>query len=393
MAWNQPGGAGDKDPWGKRKVPEPGFDLERALRTLRNRMRRFFGIRGDDSIGGGGFGVALVLVVLVVAWVMSGFYIVQQGERGVVIQFGQKTSVKDAGLHWRWPYPIQRVEKVNVEKPFSLSIGFRINARSGAKSKVPKEALVLTQDESVVDVEFSVQYKVDDVEAYLFNVKDPETTIAQAAESALREALAKHTLDIALTEDGRSEVARTAQVLLQKTLDRYAMGVASVTVDKPLVQPPEEVRAAFDEVAKVVKEAQGLKSEAEAYAGEILPRARATVARQIQEAEAYKATIVTHADGDARRFALIANEYIKAPAITRERLYIEMMEQVLTSTTKVFVDTKAGSVINLPIDKLMPTPDNAIAPPPAAETETPAPAKAAPNPRARGDQRTRKVSP
>ncbi len=392
MAWNQPGAAGDKDPWGKRRVPEPGFDLDRALRQLRNRVRAFFGIPGDDNAGGGGFGVGLALILVAAVWLVSGFYILQEGERGVVTQFGQKIAIKEAGLHWRWPYPIQRIEKVDIEKPFSLSIGFRINARSGAKSKVPKEALMLTQDESIVDVESSVQYKVDNVESYLFNVKDTEATVAQAAESALREAMAKTTLDVALTEEGRSEITRYAQTLLQKTVDRYELGVASIAIDKPMVQPPEEVRAAFDDVTKVVKDGQALKTDADAYAAEIIPRARATVARQIQEAEVYKADTIKHADGDARRFALIANEYLKAPAITRERLYIEMMEQVLTNTTKIIVDQKSG-MINLPIDKLVPA-SEAASPALPAETEAPAPTKGtAPNPRSRSDQRARKVAP
>jgi len=392
VAWNQPGGAGDRDPWGKRKPEAQKFNPEQVLRRLNKRIRDVFGMRGDDQTGGGGAGIALVLVVVVAIWALSGFYILQQGERGVVLTFGRKSEAAEAGLHWRWPYPIQRVEKVNVEKISSIPIGYRVSARSGARSAMPKEALMLTQDENIVDVQLSVQVKVNDAEAYLFNVVDPDATIAQATESAVRETMMRTRLDVALTDAGRGEIARAAQESLRRTLDRYRLGVTIVAIEKPTVQPPEDVKSAFDEMAKVDRDVQGLKSEAQAYAADIIPRARATVARQVQEAEGYKASTVTRAEGDTRRFTQIANEYLKAPAITRERLYIETMEQVLSNTTKVLVDQKGGNnVIYLPLDKLVPATDATGAALPG-EAESTAP-KGVPNPRGRGDQRNRRTVP
>jgi membrane protease subunit HflK len=388
VAWNQPGGAGDKDPWGKQRKPEQGFDIERALRDLWSRVRAFLGIREDNKAGGGAFGIGLVLGAVLAVWLAFGVYVVQEGERGVVIRFGQKIDIREAGLHWHWPYPIGRVEKVNVEAVSSMPIGYRVSVRGGDHSKMPREALMLTQDENLIDVEFAVKYRVADPEAYLFNVADAQATIAQAAEAAMRETVAGRTLDALFTEQGRSEVARAAQERLLRTLEPYRTGVAIVAVDKPRVQPPDEVRSAFDEVAKAGKEAQGLKSEAEAYAADILPRARTTATRKVQEAETYKASVITRAEGDARRFTQIAQEYLKAPAVTRERLYIEMMEQVLSNTTKVFVS--GNNTVQLSIDR----------PAPAVNDTEPVPAEGGviaprdtPSPRARGDQRSRRVSP
>jgi membrane protease subunit HflK len=393
VAWNQPGGAGDKDPWGKRK-PNETFDIERLLRNVQNRLRGLFGGRGDGEGSGRGFGIGLIAIVAVVVWGLSGVYIVQQGERGVVLRFGQMTEITEAGLHWRLPYPVERVEKVNVEKVSTIEIGYRSNPRSGGKSKVAKEALMLTQDENIIEIEFAVQYKIKDAAAYLFNVKDPETTISQATESAVREVVGKSTLDFAMTE-GRDDVARAAQELLQQILDRYHAGIQVVTVQTQKAQPPEEVKSAFDDAVKAREDEQRLKNEAEAYANDVIPRARGAAARLMQEAEGYKASTIARADGDARRFTQIAAEYVKAPAVTRERLYIETMEQVYSNTTKIFVDQKGGNnLIYLPLDKLIPPPaENAgSVAPPMTEAES-VPAKNAAGARSRGDQRNRRTTP
>ncbi len=355
MAWNEPGKPGDKDPWGQRRKPDGGGggpDLDRIVKNIQQKLSGLFG-----GLGGGrasGFGLGLVVVAALFIWMLSGFYVVNQGERGVVLRFGKLSQITEAGLRWHLPYPIESVEKVNVEKVSTIEIGYRSNPRTGSKSKVPKEALMLTQDENIIDIEFAVQYKIKNAADYLFNVRDPETTIVQATESAVREVVGQTTLDFALTE-GRDQVARSARDVLQGILDKYQTGVQIVTVETQKAQPPDEVKPAFDDAVKAREDEQRLKNEAEAYANDVIPRARGAAARVLQEADGYKASVIAHAEGDTRRFSQIASEYVKAPAVTRERMYIDTMEQVLSNTTKIFVDQKAGTnLIYLPLDKLVP---------------------------------------
>lgn len=373
MAWNVPGGSGDKDkdPWGQRRKPGAGgSDVDRLLRDIQQKITGLFGGGSGDGDGRGRtWGVGLIIAVAVGLWLLSGIYVVQPGERGVVLRFGAKNEVTEPGLHWRWPLPIEKVEKVDVERVPIVEIGYR-SARSGAKTKVPKEALMLTEDENIIDIEFAVQYKVKDATAYLFNVNDPEATIAQATESAVREVVGKSTLDFALTE-GREQVARSARELLQQTLDRYNTGIEIVAVETQKAQPPEEVKAAVDDAVKAREDQQRLKNEAEAYANDVIPRARGAAARMLQEAEGYKASTIARAEGDARRFGQVSKEFSKAPSVTRERLYIETMEQVLSNTTKIFVDQKgSNNVLYLPIDKIIPRADTGSA---AASPTSPAP--------------------
>ncbi len=370
MAWNEPGKPGDKDPWGQRRKPDAGGgpDLDRIVRNIQQKFASLFGGRGGGQASG--FGLGLIVAVALFVWLVTGFYVVNQGERGVVLRFGKKTEITEAGLRWHLPFPIEKVEKVNVEKVSTIEIGYRSNPRSGGMSKVPKEALMLTEDENIIDIEFAVQYKIKDAADYLFSIRDPETTIVQATESAVREVVGRSTLDFALTE-GRDQVARGARDLLQQILDKYKIGVQIVTVETQKAQPPDEVKPAFDDAVKAREDEQRLKNEAEAYANDVIPRARGAAARVTQEAEGYKASVIARADGDARRFSQIATEYVKAPAVTRERLYLETMEQVLSSTTKIFIDQKAGNnLIYLPLDKLMPMGEPASAPPAAAPVES-----------------------
>lgn len=398
MAWNEPGSSGNKDPWGRRKS-DGGSDLDQIVRRLQQKLGGLFGGRkGGGEIGGGrarGFGAGLIVVVALVVWLLSGLYIVQQGERGVVLRLGKQTEITEAGLRWHLPFPLERVEKVNVEKVSTIEVGYRSNPRTGGKTKVPKEALMLTGDENIIDIEFAVQFKIKDAAQFLFNVRDPETTITQATESAVREVVGKSTMDFALTE-GRDEVARNTRALLQEILDRYNAGVHIVTVETQKAQPPEEVKSAFDDAVKAREDEQRLKNEAEAYANDVIPRARGAAARMIQEAEGYKAATIARAEGDARRFSAIASEYAKAPGVTRERLYLETMEQVYSNTTKIFVDQKGGNnLLYLPLDKLVQgamevgPPTAAIVAPP--EPETGGAQKA--TPRSRADQRKRGVAP
>jgi len=356
VAWNEPGKPGDKDPWGQRRKPGAGSpDLDRIVRNIQQKLSGLFGGMGGGQASG--FGIGLVVVVALVIWLLSGFYIVNQGERGVVLRFGKKTDITEAGLRWHMPYPIEKVEKVNVDKVSTIEIGYRSNPRTGSKSKVPKEALMLTQDENIIDIEFAVQYKIKNAADYLFDVRDPETTIVQATESAVREVVGRSTLDFALTE-GRDQVARSAREVLQQILDKYKTGVQIVTVETQKAQPPDEVKPAFDDAVKAREDEQRLKNEAEAYANDVIPRARGAAARVLQEADGYKASVIAHADGDARRFSQVASAYAKAPAVTRERLYIDTMQQVLSNTTKIFVDQKAGNnLIYLPLDKLLTMPE------------------------------------
>jgi membrane protease subunit HflK len=382
VPWNQPGGSGEKDPWGQRRKPGQAVpDLDQIVRNIQNRLRGLFGGgKGGAGPGGGfggragGFGIGLIAVVAFFVWLVTGTYIVQQGERGVVLRFGKKTEITEAGLHWRLPFPLERVEKVNVEAVSVVEVGYTTDPRSGTKRKVPKEALMLTEDENIIDIEFAVQYKIKDAADFLFNVKDPRTTISQATESAVREVVGKSTLDFALTE-GRDQVARSARELLQQILDKYKSGIHIVAVETQKAQPPDEVKSAFDDAVKAREDEQRLKNEAEAYANDVIPRARGGAARLMQEAEGYKASVIARADGDARRFAQIAVEYAKAPGVTRERLYLEAMEQVLSNSTKIFVDQKAGNnILYLPLDKLLPAVEAAPSLPRSAEPEAaPAP--------------------
>jgi membrane protease subunit HflK len=383
VAWNEPGSNGDKDPWGKRRKEQGPPDLDQILKNIRNALAGLLGGRrgGDGGARGGDggdrvnrIGLGLIIAVALVLWGLSGFYIVQQGERGVVLKFGKKTEISGPGLHWRWPYPIERVEKVNVDQVSTLWIG-----RRGEKSAGADAGYMLTEDENIIVVEFSVQYKVKDASDYLFNVRDPVPTILQATESAAREIVGKSQLDYVMTE-GQLEVADKTRALLQEILDRYKTGIQIVKVQMQKASPPDEVKASFDDAVKAREDEQRLKNEAEAYSNDIIPRARGAAARLIQEAQGYKASVTARAEGDARRFGAIVSEYAKAPTVTRERMYIETMEQVLSNTTKIFVDQKAGNnLLYLPLDRLVPRaaasgvgPANTLQPlPEPAETTAP----------------------
>ncbi|MBI5613159.1 MAG: FtsH protease activity modulator HflK [Gammaproteobacteria bacterium] len=396
MAWNEPG-PGGKEPWGQRKKPQGPPDLDQILKNLQERARGLFGGKGRGGGGEGGankvsgFGAGLIAMVAVILWLASGFYIVNEGQRGVVLQFGAKTEITDAGLHWRWPFPLETVEKVNVSQVSTIEIGYRKSDKTGGTSKVPKEALMLTQDENILDIEFAVQYKIKDAADYLFNVRDIQTTLMSATESAVREVVGKSDLDFIITE-GRDQVGQNTRVLLQEIMDRYKSGIQIVTVQMQKALPPEEVKAAFDDAVKAREDEQRLKNEAEAFANDMIPRARGNAARMLQEAEGYKASVIARAEGDAKRFSQIVAEYAKAPGVTRDRLYIETMERVFSNTTKILVDQKAGNnILYLPLDKLVAQGATRTAGPvntlqPLPEPDSPAPAA---RDRTRDSQRTR----
>jgi membrane protease subunit HflK len=302
---------------------------------------------------GGGIGFGVIVVVVLALWLLSGFYVVQQAERGVVLRFGKLQEVTEAGLRWHLPFPIEGVEKVDVQNVFQQEVGYRSNERTGRASHVPAEALMLTEDENIVDIEFAVQYQISNAANYLFNVQNPEETIAQVTESAIREIVGKSTLDHVITE-GRVDVADKTQALLQEILERYKTGIVVTTVKMQKAQPPEQVKAAFDDAVKAREDEQRFKNEAQAYSNDILPRARGNAARLVQEGEGYKASVIARSEGDAQRFSKIAREYEKAPAITRERLYLESIEAVLSNSTTVLIDQKGGNnILYLPLDKIV----------------------------------------
>lgn len=361
MPWNIPGGSGDKDPWGKGRGDQGPPDLDEIVRKLQNKLGSLFGGgKGGKGSGGGsaatsgGLSAGLIAGILLIVWLATGFYIIQQSERGVVLRFGEKSKVVRAGLRWHIPWPIERVEKVNVETVSIIEIGYRTNKRrGGTKTSVPIEALMITQDENIIDLEFAVQYRIKDASDWLFNVRDPRTNIQQATESAIREISGKNTMDFILTE-GRDDIGQRTHAVLQEILDRYKSGVHIVKLEMQRAYPPEQVKAAFDDANKAREDQERIKNEAEAYANDILPRARGRAARLIQQAKGYKASVVARSEGDARRFSAVAREYAKAPRVTRDRLYLETLEDVMSRTTKVIVDQKGGNnLIYLPLDKLM----------------------------------------
>jgi len=353
MAWNEPGGSGNngsgnKDPWGNRGNQGPP-DLDEFIKKLQAKLGGLFGGKGGSGSTGGGvsggnagsISLGLIVAVLLGIWGLSGIYIVDQGRQGVVLQFGAFSSITEPGPHW-YPRFIQTVEIVNVEDIRSVNLGH-----------VSDEALMLTQDENIIDIKFTVQYKVKDAKDYLFNVRDPDLTLRQATESAVREIVGKNKLDFVITE-GRVAVSAGVGELIQKILDSYSTGITVVNLNMQDAQPPEQVQQAFDDAIKAREDKQRSINEAEAYSNDVLPKARGKAARVVQEAKAYQAEVVAHAEGKTERFLKVLSEYKKAPKVTRERLYLDAMEEVMASSNKVMVDVKGGNnLMYLPLDKII----------------------------------------
>ncbi|MBX2869228.1 MAG: FtsH protease activity modulator HflK [Acidiferrobacterales bacterium] len=384
MPWNQPGSGGgdDRDPWGQNGSRNSGNggrrngdrdgppDIDEVLRDAKNRIDSLFGGRrgggsggsGSGSSKGGGDGVSagailLLLVVGLGVWGFSGFYQVDQGEQALEMRFGAYSETKDAGLRWHWPSPLETVEIVNTQNVNTVEVGYRDSGR--AIQTVPREALMLTQDENIIDVRFAVQYDIKDPTKLLFNVSEynprdiAESVVRGATESAVREIVGRNTMDFAITE-GRAQLAAETTVLLQQILDRYDTGINIRSVETQNAQPPEQVKDAFDDVVKAREDEERLKSLAQAYSNDIIPRARGAASRITQEAEAYKESIVAQAQGESARFDQILSEYAKAPEITRDRLYIESMEEVLSRSSKIVIDQQGGnSLMYLPLDQLV----------------------------------------
>ncbi len=361
MAWNEPGGSGDKDPWGNRDRKDQGPpDLDEVVKKIQAKVTSLFGGKGGGASGGGpssGSRGSLILVAGAVAigfvvWVLSGIYIVEPAERGVVLRFGQYVDTTSSGPHWHIPYPFERVEIVDVDQSRNVEIGYRSsNARES--TSVPQEALMLTQDENIVDIEFAVQYRVKEARDYLFSVRDPDATLRQATEAAVRSAIGRSKMDFVLTQ-GQSEIADQIETLMQKILDLYQTGLLVTSVNLQSAQPPEEVKGAFDDAIKAREDKQRLINDAEAYANDIIPKARGNAARQLEEANGYKERVIAQAEGEASRFSQLYAEYKKAPDVTRQRLYIETVESVMANVSKVMLDVEGGNnLLYLPLDKFM----------------------------------------
>ena len=343
--------------WGKRPNQGPP-DLDEIWRDFNRKLGGLFGRRGG---GGGGDdpqgpdakmvsgGAGLLLGLILAMWLASGFYIVNEGQRGLVLRFGKYVETTLPGPRWHLPYPLESAEVVNVAGVRSVEVGYRNNV----KSKVLKESLMLTDDENIIDVQFAVQYILKSPTDYLFNNRLPEDSVLQAAESAIREIVGKSSMDFVIFE-GRAEVAARAHKLMQGILDRYVTGINISKVTMQNAQPPEQVQAAFDDAVKAGQDRERQKNEGQAYANDVVPKAKGMASRLQAESEGYRQRVIEQAEGDAARFRQVVTEYNKAPQVTRDRLYIEAMEQVMTNTTKVLVDQKGGnSLLYLPLDKIM----------------------------------------
>ncbi|VAW78634.1 HflK protein [hydrothermal vent metagenome] len=357
MAWNEPGGGNNKDPWGGRNDQGPP-DLDEVVKKMQDKINSLFGGGRRGGTGGGasgkGFaGFGLIIGIAFLVWLASGIYIVDAGTRGVVMRFGAYTEATMPGPHWHMPYPIEQVEIVNVEQRRFVEIGYRSGTGGQASLKVDRESLMLTKDENIVSVQLAVQYQIDDPRKYLFNVRQPEAVLKQVAESAVREVIGKSEMDFVLKE-GRAEVVSRVKIAMQSILDEYDSGMRVSDVNLQDAQPPEEVQGAFSDAIKAREDKERLKNEAETYANEVIPKARGRAARQTQEAQAYKESLVAKAQGEASRFTALLKEYKRAPEVTRERLYLETMETVLNRTNKVIVDSdNSNNLMYLPLDQLM----------------------------------------
>jgi membrane protease subunit HflK len=365
MAWNEPGGPKDNDPWGKPKQEQGPPDLDEVIKNLQKRLSGLFGGKGGGQTSSGDQGgpslpagspimIAAIGVILVIAYAYTCFYVVAPAERGVELTFGKHTDTTLPGPHWHW-LPFQTYELVNVDEIRKEEIGYRTTTRGRSDqpqtTPVPKEALMLTSDENIIDIKFAVQYRVKDAANFLFSVIDPMSTLRQATESAVREVVGKSKMDFVLTE-GRGDIANRVAALAQEVLDRYNTGLIVTSVNMQDAQPPAEVQAAFFDAVKAREDEVRFKNEAEAYSNDILPRARGLSARQIEEANAYKEQVIAKSEGEASRFLNILKEYEKAPEVTAQRMYLESMEEILGKNEKVLLDVKSGNnVMFLPLNR------------------------------------------
>ena len=402
--WGRGEGDGSKPPEGNRpdnnnnngggRGPNQGPpDLDELWRDFNRKLGGLFGGKrgrgGNGGFGGGGggnfqpdmksagVGAGLIAGVVVLIWLGTGFFIVQEGQQAVITQFGKYKSSVGAGFNWRLPYPIQRHDVLPVTQTRSVDVGRDTVIRATGL----KESAMLTEDENIVEIKFAVQYRLSDARAWLFESKNPGDAVVQAAETAVREVVGKMRMDAALGEE-REQIGPRVRALMQQILDRYKVGVevVGINLQQGGVRPPEQVQAAFDDVLRAGQERERAKNEAQAYANDVIPRARGAAARLTEEAQGYKARVVATAQGDAERFKSVQAEYARAPQVTRDRLYIDAMQQVYSNVTKVMVESRQGSLLYLPLDKIM----QQVAAGAAAATPEPAAAPGAAAPAAPG---------
>jgi len=342
MAWNEPGG-GNKDPWSGKGGDQGPPDLDEVVKKLQQKFGGLFGggrsPRGEGSGGQGpsALSMGLILAVVVVVWLLSGIYIVEPAERGVILRFGAYSETTQPGPHWHIPYPVEDVLKVNVDQISS----FR------------HKSTMLTRDENIVDVELTVQSRIQDAADYLFQDQNPDKTIRDAVETAVREVVGKSDLDYILTK-GRSAIADQIKKDAQGLIDAYKTGLEITSVNTQPAKPPDQVKSAFDDAIKAREDKERLENKAEAYANEVVPKARGEAARRVADAKAYRDRVIAQAEGESHRFLAVLKEYRRAPEVTRERLYLDAMETMLSQTSKVMLDTEgANSLMYLPLDKLI----------------------------------------
>lgn len=404
---NQPGSYG-RPPKNTAQSGPP--DLDELWRDFNRKLGGLFGGGQKPPAGnggGGGFqpdmknagiGAGLIIGVVALIWLGTGFFIVQEGQQAVITQFGKYKSTVNAGFNWRLPYPIEKHELVFVSQIRSVDVGRDVVMKATGL----KESAMLTEDENILDIKFAVQYRLSDARAFLFESKNPSEAVVQAAETSIREVMGKMKMDAALSEE-RDQIAPRVRALMQTILDRYKVGieVVGVNLQQGGVRPPEQVQASFDDVLKAGQERERAKNEAQAYANDVIPRAVGSASRLKEEADAYKARVVAQAQGDSQRFRSVFAEYQKAPQVMRDRMYLDTMQQIYSNVTKVIVDSKQGSnMLYLPLDKVLQmtgsqASGDAPAANPAAGGAAPAAAAAAtgatitPDPRSRDAARTR----
>ncbi|MCF8183109.1 MAG: FtsH protease activity modulator HflK [Limnohabitans sp.] len=355
-----------KNPGQNNNQEEGPPDLDELLNDLRKKIGRIFGKKETDqktpkssggnptpNSGNDNLPILPILLIVVLLWAATGFYIVDQGSRGVVLRFGKNTEVTMPGPRWHIPYPIESAEVVNLEQVRTIEVGYRSAGDAAARSKELRESLMLTDDENIIDLQFAVQYNLKSVEDFLFNNRSAESSVRGAAETAIREIVGKSKMDFALYE-GREEIAVKAKKLMQEILDRYNTGINVTSVTMQNAQPPEQVQASFDDAVKAKQDLERQKNEGQAYANDIIPKAKGTASRLTAEAQGYRLRVENEAKGNASRFEQILTQYNRAPEVMRDRLYIEAQEQILSSVSKVFIDQKnSNNLLYLPLDKLI----------------------------------------
>lgn len=392
MAWNEPGG-NQKDPWGGGSGNQGPPDLDEVVRKLQDKLGGIFGGRrsqrsgGDGSGGGpvggagsgglGGKGIGIIAGLAFVAWLLSGIYIIEPAERGVVLRFGAYQEITQPGPHWHIPFPVETVEKVNVDEV----------------SRFRHAASMLTSDENIVDIELEVQSRIQDPADYLFEDNQPQKTMRDATETAVREVIGQSNLDFILTE-GRGAIATRVQVLTQELLDSYKTGLKVTNVNMLPAKPPEQVKSAFDDAIKAREDKERIENQAQAYANEVIPVARGAAARETENARAFRARVIAEAIGESDRFLALLGQYQKAPVVTRQRLYLEAVEDIYAKTGKVLLDVESGNHLTyLPLDRILQQGDMKPAQT-AAEQRTAqdlAPLPVTANPPMRDNDRSRRV--